>query len=231
MRSVGRQRGSSVRMGPIRFKPSHDSGSNMPSTSSTSPEGEADRAVGGVHGEVDETLVRRFVEHWGMMARAWGINASMGEIFALLFVTNRSWTAEDLRVRLKVSRGNVSMNLRELMTWGLIHKVHRQGERREFFRAEEDVWTLFRNILAERKRRELDPTLNMLRQTVGDIPSGEEHRIRRERLSKLADFFSMINGLASRLLLLDAEGLAMLSLLFSQTFDGTERSESQPPEN
>src|ERR1700712_1903560 len=98
-------------------------------------------------------LVRQFVEHWGVMARSWGINATMGELFALLYVTGADWTADDLRERLRVSRGNVSMNLRELIAWGVVHKVHRQGERREFFRAETDVWTLFRRILEERKRR------------------------------------------------------------------------------
>src|SRR3954449_3984754 len=100
--------------------------------------------------------VRQFVEHWGMMARSWGINATMGELFALLYISGNDWTADDLRERLQVSRGNVSMNLRELMAWGVVHKVHRQGQRREFYRAETDVWTLFRRILFERKRRELD---------------------------------------------------------------------------
>src|SRR5512135_2685520 len=97
-----------------------------------------------------------------MMARAWGINATMGELFALLYLSGEDWTADALREWLQVSRGNVSMNLRELLSWGVVHKVHRPGERREFFRAESDVWTLFRRILSERKRRELDPTLHVL---------------------------------------------------------------------
>src|SRR3954465_636951 len=113
-----------------------------------------------------DEAVRQFVEHWGMMARSWGINATMGELFALLYITGGEWTAEALKEWLDVSRGNVSMNLRELMSWGVVHKVHRQGERREFYRAEADVWTLFRRILHERKRRELDPTLIVLEQTV-----------------------------------------------------------------
>ena len=113
-----------------------------------------------------DEVVRQFVEHWGMMARAWGINATMGELFALLYITGTDWTADRLRQWLRVSRGNVSMNLRELMAWGLVHKVHRPGERREYFRAEADVWTLFRRILVERKRRELDPTLIVLQRTL-----------------------------------------------------------------
>ena len=106
-----------------------------------------------------DEIVRQFVQHWGMMARSWGINSTMGELFALLYITGTDWTADSLREWLRVSRGNVSMNLRELIAWGVVHKVHRQGERREFYRAETDVWTLFRRILGERKRRELDPTL------------------------------------------------------------------------
>ena len=86
----------------------------------------------------------------------------MGELFALLYITGTEWTADDLRNWLGVSRGNVSMNLRELLSWGVVHKVHRAGERRELFRAETDVWTLFRKILSERKRRELDPSLSVL---------------------------------------------------------------------
>ena len=132
---------------------------------------------------VSDEIVRQFVEHWGMMARSWGINATMGELFALLYITGTDWTADALREWLRVSRGNVSMNLRELMAWGVVHKVHRTGERREFFRAEADVWTLFRRILGERKRRELDPTLHLLERTVAiasDVPG--ETALRRTDL-------------------------------------------------
>src|SRR5271165_2621734 len=109
-----------------------------------------------------DRLIKQFVEHWGLMARTWGINSTMGELFALLYITGTDWTADALRHWLGVSRGNVSMNLRELLAWGVVHKVHRPGERRELFRAETDVWTLFRRILSERKRRELDPSLRLL---------------------------------------------------------------------
>ena len=78
-------------------------------------------------GPRSDELIRQFVEHWGMMARAWGINPTMGELFALLYITGTDWTAEELRNWLRVSRGNVSMNLRELMAWGVVRKVHRPG--------------------------------------------------------------------------------------------------------
>jgi len=161
-----------------------------------------------------EQLIEQFVEHWGLMARAWGINSSMGELFALLYITGTDWTADDLRIRLGVSRGNVSMNLRELLSWGVVHKVHRPGGRRELFRAETDVWVLFRKILGERKRRELDPTLRVLdsaRAQAGDDPSVSELRAKIEPLRR---FFRLIDSLAVRLLTLPEEELAEFDQLF-----------------
>src|SRR4051812_12766017 len=175
-------------------------------------------------GRSDEA-VRQFVEHWGMMARSWGINATMGELFALLYISGDEWTADALKEWLDVSRGNVSMNLRELMSWGVVHKVHRQGDRREFYRAETDVWTLFRRILFERKRRELDPTLIVLEQTVrliegegegegGREPEAVPRSTRLERIASLRRFFDLINRLATRLLTLEPDELDDLLRIF-----------------
>ncbi len=141
------------------------------------------------------------------MARSWGINATMGELFALLYITGEDWTAEDLRERLHVSRGNVSMNLRELMTWGIVLKVHRQGERREYYRAEVDVWTLFRRIFQERKRRELDPTLLVLERSVAMAGDDPAHLSMRGRIEDLQQFFALINTLAKRILALEPNDL------------------------
>jgi DNA-binding transcriptional regulator GbsR (MarR family) len=154
-----------------------------------------------------EELISQFVEHWGMMARSWGINATMGELFALMYITGEDWTAEDLRERLRVSRGNVSMNLRELIAWGVVHKVHRQGERREYYRAELDVWTLFRRILRERKRRELDPTLVVLERSVAMVGDDPKQQAMRSRIQDLQQFFALINTLAKHLLTLEPEDL------------------------
>jgi DNA-binding transcriptional regulator GbsR (MarR family) len=154
-----------------------------------------------------DPVVRQFVEHWGLMARSWGINATMGELFALLYITGTDWTADMLREWLDVSRGNVSMNLRELMAWGVVHKIHRQGERREFYRAETDVWTLFRRILAERKRRELDPTLIVLKRTDKLISTDPERLGLHTRIASLRQFFGLINALATHLLTIEPEDL------------------------
>jgi DNA-binding transcriptional regulator GbsR (MarR family) len=168
-----------------------------------------------------DEIVRQFVEHWGMMARSWGINSTMGELFALLYITGSDWTADGLREWLRVSRGNVSMNLRELMAWGVVHKVHRSGERREFFRAEADVWTLFRRILGERKRRELDPTLLVLERTVAMVAEEQGQDVLRDRVTALQKFFSLIEALATRLLTLEAEDVDDLRQLFESS-DQTE---------
>ena len=160
-----------------------------------------------------DDVVRPFVEHWGGMARAWGINATMGELFALLYLTGEDWDAEGLRACLGVSRGNVSMNLRELMGWGLVHKVNHHGERREFFRAEGDVWTLFQRILQERKRRELDPTLAVLDQVVRSRPVEPEQPVMQARLIEIQRFFTLIDAAACRVLALrsdEVEGLSRL---------------------
>jgi HTH-type transcriptional regulator, glycine betaine synthesis regulator len=163
-------------------------------------------------GEGDE-VIRQFVEHWGVMARSWGINATMGELFALLYITGTDWTADALRQWLRISRGNVSMNLRELISWGVVHKTHRQGHRREFYRAEADVWILFRRILTERKRRELDPTLVVLERTVRMIEADPTELPIRERVVALRQFFARIDALASRLLLLQRDDLEDLQHL------------------
>lgn len=188
--------------------------SSMPDPTADAPERET--APDG------ETLVRRFVEHWGMMARAWGINSSMGELFALLYITGGAWTAEDLRSRLDVSRGNVSMNLRELIAWGVVRKVHRPGERRELYRAETDVWTLFQRIMSERKRRELEPTLQVLddlaRASERD-PRLEEMRGRVETLRRLLD---AVDGLSARLMAMDPQDMAELGRLLSDVGEEVE---------
>jgi DNA-binding transcriptional regulator GbsR (MarR family) len=159
-------------------------------------------------------LIKEFVGHWGLMARAWGINSTMGELFALLYITGTDWTADDLRHWLGVSRGNVSMNLRELMAWGVVHKVHRSGERRELFRAETDVWILFRKILTERKRRELDPSLSVLDRTAEVAERDPALRDLGARIEPLRRFFRMIDGLAVQLLSTPARDLAALDQMF-----------------
>jgi DNA-binding transcriptional regulator GbsR (MarR family) len=154
--------------------------------------------------EDSEHLIREFVAHWGLMARTWGINSTMGELFALLYITGTDWTASELREWLGVSSGNVSMNLRELIAWGVVHKVHRSGNRRELFRAEADVWVLFRKILAGRKRRELDPSLSVLDRASLLAERDPALADLKNRIDPLRQFFRLIDSLAARLLSMPA---------------------------
>lgn len=162
-----------------------------------------------------EHLIREFVAHWGLMARTWGINSTMGELFALLYITGTDWTADDLRHWLSVSRGNVSMNLRELLAWGVVHKVHRAGERRELFRAETDVWTLFRKILSERKRRELDPSLSVLDRAFRIAEEDPALCEINDRIDSLRRFFRLIDSLAVRLLSIPSGDRAGISQILA----------------
>ena len=121
------------------------------------------------------------------MARTWGINSSMGELFALLYITGTDWTAEELRKALGVSRGNVSMNLRELLAWGVAHKVHRAGQRRELFRGDRCLDALPPDLY-ERKRRELDPSLHVLDRTVNWPKPGRNWPSSRPASNRCASF-------------------------------------------
>lgn len=105
-----------------------------------------------------------FIRRWGEMGQTWGINRTMAEIHALLYITAHPLCTDDVMERLHISRGNASMSLRALCDWGIVHRLHRRGERREYFESLGDVWEMFSLIAAERKRREMDPVLETIRQ-------------------------------------------------------------------
>src|SRR5437764_12287831 len=105
-----------------------------------------------------------FIRRWGEMGATWGINRTMAEIHALLYITAQPLCTDDVMERLHISRGNASMSLRSLCDWGIIRRLHKRGERREFFESLHDVWEIFSIIAAERKRREMDPVLETIRQ-------------------------------------------------------------------
>lgn len=106
----------------------------------------------------------QFVGSWGAFGSHWGINRTMAQIHALLMVSPDPLTQDDLMEQLNISRGNVNMNIRDLITWGLVDRVILPGERREYFTAEKDIWKVATQIIKERKKRELDPMLKLLSQ-------------------------------------------------------------------
>ncbi|MFH1745839.1 MAG: MarR family transcriptional regulator [Planctomycetota bacterium] len=114
-------------------------------------------------------LIRR----WGEMGGYWGITRTMAEIHALLFVTDSPLCMDDIMRHLHISRGNASMNLRGLVDWGLIHRVHQFGDRKEYFEADTDVWHMFETILRERRRREVEPIVETIERCRGMIASDE----------------------------------------------------------
>lgn len=104
----------------------------------------------------------KFFQSWGALASSWGINRTMAQIHALLLISPEALSADDIMAELQISRGNANMNLRALIDWGLVFKELRPGERREFFIAEKDMWEVVKNIIVQRKKRELEPMLKLL---------------------------------------------------------------------
>lgn len=104
----------------------------------------------------------RFLQAWGALGSSWGINRTMAQIHALLLISPEALSAEEIMEELKISRGNANMNIRALIDWGLVHKALKPGERKEFFVAEKDMWEVVRNIIIQRKKKELEPMLRVL---------------------------------------------------------------------
>ena len=132
----------------------------------------------------------RFVLHWGEMGTRWGVNRTVAQVHALLFISPKPLHAEEIAETLSVARSNVSTSLRELQGWGIVRVVHVMGDRRDHFESIKDVWELYRQVMDERKRREIDPTLSVLRECVIDAEkSGPEDKYARERIGELLHFF------------------------------------------
>jgi DNA-binding transcriptional regulator GbsR (MarR family) len=138
---------------------------------------------------------RKFILHWGEMGTRWGVNRTVAQVHALLYVSQKPLAADDIVAALGVARSNVSTSLHELQGWGIVKVVHVMGDRRDHFESLQDVWQLFQAIMQERKRREFDPTLALLRECVAECDRDnprEEHL--RARLTALASFFETMSS-------------------------------------
>jgi DNA-binding transcriptional regulator GbsR (MarR family) len=149
-----------------------------------------------------ETSREEFIAQWGALGSNWGINRTMAQIHALLMTAPESMHTEEIMERLQVSRGNANTNLRELVGWGLVRGIVKKGERREYFEAEKDVWKMFITIARERKRRELDPALSVLKncaeQTKGEPAGpGKDFHKQMKELQEFVEFGMKVSDTVS----------------------------------
>jgi DNA-binding transcriptional regulator GbsR (MarR family) len=144
---------------------------------------------------MDLPEARAFILHWGEMGTAWGVNRSVAQIHALLYLSDRPLHAEDICEVLGLARSNVSTGLKELQSYGIVRRVHIEGDRRDHFVAETDLWEVLMRLAEERKKRELDPTIRLL----GDLTDSVKHRGDvpahvRERIGRMHEFIGTLTG-------------------------------------
>jgi DNA-binding transcriptional regulator GbsR (MarR family) len=142
-----------------------------------------------------------FISQWGAMGGAWGINRTMAQVHALLMTSEKALTTDEVMDELKISRGNVHQNLRELVGWGLVRNVIRKGERKEYYESEKDVWRMFCIIARERKRREVEPALRALRACEEQTRSlrGEKAVAFNKQIKALEEFLSQMDAMMDRM--------------------------------
>jgi len=159
-----------------------------------------------------------FIRRWGEMGNYWGISRTMAEIHALLYISEEPLCTDDIMERLQISRGNASVNLRKLLDWGLIERVHKPGDRREYFVSEKDVWQMFETITRQRKRREVEPIIDTIlrcrEMIAGHLSPGSPQRrqaeLYRRRLNNMLEFLNTMNQLSELILRVGRKGTRAL---------------------
>lgn len=161
-------------------------------------------------------LSQNFVLHFGEMGSRWGINRTVGQIYALLYVSVRPLNAEEIADTLAFSRSNVSMGIKELISWNIVRLQHLPGDRREYFSAPEDVWTIFRALAEERRKREVDPTLSMLRDAVLEPVNNDRDRFAQQRMREMHDLIELVTHWFSEVQKMNPETLVKLMKMGSR---------------
>ncbi|ELX12114.1 putative transcriptional regulator [Janthinobacterium sp. HH01] len=139
--------------------------------------------------------IQKYILHWGEMGTRWGVNRTVAQIHALLFLVNRPLPAEEIADTLTVARSNVSNSLKELQGWGLVRITHIAGDRRDHFVALQDVWEIFRVIVEERKKREIDPTLTVLRECALEADNDPAlEQATKVKMDQVLDFLEMLTA-------------------------------------
>jgi len=159
------------------------------------------------------SIEQRFILHWGEMGTRWGINRTVAQVHALLFVSPKPLHAEEIASTLVVARSNVSTSLRELQGWGIVRVVHVLGDRRDHFESVKDVWEIFRIVAEERKRREIDPTQRVLQECVGELKKAGGSPYTRERLQEMLEFLTTTSALFEELIHMPTGALKGISRL------------------
>lgn len=137
----------------------------------------------------------KYIQTWGSLATSWGINKTMAQVHALLLVSTKPLSAEDIMEILQISRGNVNMNVRALIDWGIVQKEFVVGERKEFFAANKDMWELFKQITKERKRREIEPVLKVLAELQELEDTSDEAQEFKKVLGDLSKVTTTVNNI------------------------------------
>lgn len=161
-------------------------------------------------------IVQVFVLHFGEMGSRWGINRTVGQVYAVLFLASKPLCADDLVEALGVSRSNVAMALKELQAWELVHLRHVPGDRRDFFVTPEDIWTIVRTLVAQRKKREVDPTLSVLRDLIMETPSSGEEEHAQNRMRDMHEVIELMTDWYGEVEKLETERLIQLLSLGSR---------------
>lgn len=155
-------------------------------------------------------ILQTFVLHFGEMGSRWGINRTVGQIYALLYLADEPLNAEQICESLGFSRSNVSMGLKELEAWRLIRLQHLPNDRRDYFTTPEDIWEIVRTLIEERRKREIEPTLTMLRDVLMDTPASKAEKHAQAKMQQMHDAIDMMMGCYSDLKKMETKNLVRL---------------------
>lgn len=157
-----------------------------------------------------QPVSQRFVLHWGEMGARWGVNRTVAQIHALLYLAERALDAEEIATTLGVARSNVSTSLKELLSWRLVRVVHVMGDRRDHFETSKDVWELFRLIVEGRKQREVEPTIAVLRDCLASSDLKHEAAGTRQRIHDTLEFIEVLTRWSDEMLRVKPETLSKI---------------------
>jgi len=160
-------------------------------------------------------MTQSLIAHFGEMGSRWGLNRTLGQMYALIVLTKQALNADQISEALQISRSNVSMGLKELKSWNLIKLQHIQGDRKEYFSAPKDIWEIARTLIIERRKRELDPTLTTFRNALLEEPANNNDQYTQQRVQEMHDLMEMVTIWTTELQGMSSEKISTLLKLGS----------------